>query len=143
MERRYYRIIVIAAFSFAMYAIYSHIDVTWLSNGHLNIFTQLNIYDRGSDSLMDEEWMRSRSLIYKERRNRVEGVCAEHPELWVAKKPGNEVMVDVNNGLGYCRHGKVSKGRARKDFVKFFFISGWDNNLDESLFHNFKIGAKS
>ena len=57
--------------------------------------------------LSHEEWMNRRSLIYEERRTRVKRVCTKYQKRWVLEKPGDQFIVDVGNGLGYCRQAKV------------------------------------
>ena len=96
----------IAAFIIAIYGIFNYMNATWLISGQMN-YRHAKIDLKRSNSFMEEEWMQSRSQVYEERRKRVERVCANLKKHWVMKNPGNELIVDVNNGLGYCRHGKV------------------------------------
>ena len=105
--KRYICITTIAAFIIAIYGIFSYMNATWLISGQMNNNSHAKMDLKRSHSFMEEEWMQSRSQVYEERRKRVERVCANLQKHWVVKKPGNELIVDVNNGLGYCRHGKV------------------------------------
>ena len=89
-------------------------NATWLTSGLMNN-SHAKIDLKRSHSFMEEEWMQSRSQVYEERRKRVERVCANLKKHWVMKNPGNELIVDVNNGLGYCRHGKVCSKRLKTD----------------------------
>ena len=104
--KRYICITTIAAFIIAIYGIFSYMNATWLTSGQMNN-SHAKIDLKRSHSFMEEEWMQSRFQVYEERRKRVERVCANLKKHWVMKNPGNELIVDVNNGLGYCRHGKV------------------------------------
>ena len=78
-----------------------------------NSHTKINL--KRSESFMEEEWMQSRSQVYEERRKRVEQVCANLQNHWVMKNPDKELIVDVNNGLGYCRQAKVCSRRQKQD----------------------------
>ena len=116
MARRDVCITTIAAFIIAIYGIFSYMDATWLISGQMNNNNHAKIDLKRWDSFMEEKWIQSRSQVYEERRKRVEQVCANLQKHWVLKNPGNELIVDVNNGLGYCRHGKVCSRRLKKGF---------------------------
>ena len=113
--RRYISITTIAAFIIAIYGIFSYMNATWLTSGQMNN-SHAKIDLKRSHSFMEEEWMQSRSQVYEERRKRVERVCANLKNHWVMENPGNELIVDVNNGLGYCRQAKVCSRRLKKGF---------------------------
>ena len=55
--------------------------------------------------------MHFREELYRERRNRVESVClsARASKLWENEFVGKDFLIDLSNGLAYCRHGKVCK----------------------------------
>ena len=108
-------IITIAAFIIAIYGIFSYMNAIWLISGQMNNNSHTKKDLKRSYAFMEEEWMQSRSQVYIERRKRVEQVCDKLQKHWVAKNPGNELIVDVNNGLGYCRHGKVCSKRLKKN----------------------------
>ena len=91
-----------------------------------NSHTKINL--KRSESFMEEEWMQSRSQVYEERRKRMERVCANLQKHWVVKNPGNELIVDVNNGLGYCRHGKVCSRGPKKD-LNITAYEPWSNGV--------------
>ena len=115
--KRYICITTIAAFIIAIYGIFSYMNATWLTSGQMNN-SHAKIDLKRSHSFMEEEWMQSRSQVYEERRKRVERVCAFYlsKNHWVMENPGNELIVDVNNGLGYCRQAKVCSRRLKKGF---------------------------
>ena len=115
MSGRYICITTIAAFIIAIYGIFSYMNATWLTSGQMNN-SHAKIDLKRSHSFMEEEWMQSRSQVYEERRKRVERVCANLKNHWVMENPGNELIVDVNNGLGYCRQAKVCSRRLKKGF---------------------------
>ena len=112
--KRYICITTIAAFIIAIYGIFSYMNATWLTSGQMNN-SHAKIDLKRSHSFMEEEWMQSRSQVYEERRKRVERVCANLKNHWVMENPGNELIVDVNNGLGYCSQAKVCSRRQKED----------------------------
>ena len=105
----------IAAFIIAIYGIFNYMNATWLISGQINNNSPNKKDLKRRELFLEEEWMQSRSQVYEERRKRVERVCANLKKHWVMKNPGNELVVDVNNGLGYCRHGKVCSKRLKTD----------------------------
>ena len=132
MAGRYICITTIAAFIIAIYGIFSYMNSTWLISGQMNNNSHAKI-DLKSDSFMEEEWMQSRSKVYEERRKRVEQVCANIKKHWVMKNPGNELIVDVNNGLRYCRHAKVCSRRQKKD-LNITAYESWSHSNTRSNF---------
>ena len=127
MAGRYICITKNAAFIIAIYGIFSYMNATWLISGQMNNNSHAKMDLKRSHSFMEEEWMQSRSQVYEERRKRVERVCANLKNPWVMKNPGNELIVDVNNGLGYCRQAKVCSRRLKK---------GFEHNCHESWSHS-------
>ena len=116
MSGRYICITTIAAFIIAFYGIFSYMNATWLISGQMNDNSLAKKDLKRSHSFMEKEWMQSRSQVYEERRKRVDRVCANLKNHWVMENPGNELIVDVNNGLGYCRQAKVCSRRLKKGF---------------------------
>ena len=59
----------------------------------------------------DGAWMRSRELVYEERRKRVKSACDKflHYEIFSQDFRGKNVLFDLENELAYCQNAKVKK----------------------------------
>ena len=56
----------------------------------------------------DSAWMNSREDVYKNRRTRLESVCAKYEgKRWPNEIPGRNFMFDLENELAYCQNAKV------------------------------------
>ena len=54
--------------------------------------------------------MRHKEILYSERRKRIRSVCERYKRVWRKTKfPGREFLLDLRNGLAYCRHEKVRR----------------------------------
>ena len=59
----------------------------------------------------DGAWMRSRELVYQERRKRVKSACEQllHYEIFSQDFLGKNLIFDLENELAYCQIAKVNK----------------------------------